>query len=115
MYRAGGNSDEARHQAETDFRNARDKTADQTKRIGDKVDKAYDDTKSQVEARYKTVKEDLQKDKNKVEVIPKPPPTPPTILILQRPASRAGKGAEEGGRWYGAFGGFGGLGLRVFD
>jgi hypothetical protein len=138
LYTSGGNTNEARRRAETDARVAREKTLDGAERVGDKIDRAYDDVKSSVESRYKSTKADLQSELNKdkkeigkqVEV--SQPPNPPTPTTKNKQSTRRGRarrgeqtpeeggrgvwgrGAEVGGRWYGAFGGFGGTGIYVF-
>ena len=118
LYTSGGNTADARKRAETDARRARETTLDGAQRVGDKIDRAYDDVKSQVESSYKTTKADVEKEKKeigkKVEV--RTPQSPQK----KKDSMNAGVsvvienshvGFDDGGRWYGAFGGFGGLGV----
>jgi hypothetical protein len=88
--------------------------------------------KNQAESRYKSTKADLQKEYNKekteiekkVEVMTPQIPTTPKPQTYSKPGSNAhrnpaeapwleGNSMEVGGRWYGAFGGFGGLGVFI--
>ena len=65
LYTSGGNAGDARRRAETDARAVREKSLDGTERVGDKIDRAYDDAKSSVEKRYKSTKAELQSEYNK--------------------------------------------------
>ena len=133
LYTSGGDATKARTKAEHDARVAREKTLDGAERIGDKIDKAYDDTKREIENRYKsaksTVETEYNKDKQeigkKVEVSYSLPSssrstisfsskTAPSSESTSRDSSDGfGESEEFGKRWYGAFGGFGGLGVKV--
>jgi len=135
LYTSGGNPAQARNKAEHDARVAREKTLDGVERIGDKIDKAYDDTKREIENRYtsakSTVEKEYQKDKQeagkKIEVPNSPPPFLFSLSSLPPHSSKPspsgspsrdssdgfGESESFGKRWYGAFGGFGGLGVKV--
>jgi len=123
LYTAGGNTADAQRRAQTDARRAHETTLDGAERVGDKIDRAYDDVKSQVESRYKNTKSDIEKEygKEKKEIgkqVEVPIPTNPQSLETSGGATKSlgassGGGCQfdDGGRWYGAFGGFGGLGV----
>lgn len=90
------------------------------------MEHTLDDAKSKLESRYKSTKAEVlneyNKEKkeigNKVEVRNSAHPSSPSS---PSPGSNshdmahccAERGAEVGGRWYSAFGGFGGLGLHM--
>ena len=90
------------------------------------MDNAFDDKKSKLESRFKSKKADLLNEYNKekqeigkkVEVRSSAHPSSPNS---PSPGSNShdwahccgGRGSEVGGRWYSAFGGFGGLGLHM--
>lgn len=101
-------------------------------RAGDKIDQTYGDIKNQAKSRYKSIKADLQKEYNEekneldknVEVMIPITPSMPKPQTYSKPGSNAhptppevpwldGNSMEVGGRWYGAFGGFGGLGVCI--
>ena len=121
LYTAGGNTADARSRAVTDARAARETTLDGAERAGDKIDRAYDDVKSQVESRYKSTKADIEKEKQEigkqveVHTLHPPPKNKDSrrarvgVVIENLPV-----GFDDGGRWYGAFGGFGGLGVILW-
>jgi len=121
LYTSGGNTADARRRAETDARTARETTLDGAERVGDKIDRTYDDVKSQVESRYKSTKADIENEygKEKKEIgkqVEVPIPSNPQSLEKSSgPTKRLGVSSgcqfDDGGRWYGAFGGFGGLGV----
>lgn len=118
LYAAGGNTTDARSRAVTDARTVRETTLDGVERVGDKIDRAYDDAKSQVESRYKNTKADIEKEKKEIgkQVEVRTPQSPQqrkdsvnTCVSIAKKNSRVG--FDDDGRWYGAFGGFGGLGV----
>lgn len=120
LYTSGGNTADARRRAEKDARYAREKTLDGAERVGDKIDSAFDDAKNTMESRFKKSKAEVEREWNKekkelgkqVEVSPthlSSNHSTPVTSVTSSPDS----GMEVGGRWYGAFGGFGGLGLRM--
>jgi hypothetical protein len=121
LYTSGGNAGDARRRAETDARAVREKSLDGAERVGDKIDRAYDDAKSSVEKRYKSTKAELQSEynKDKKELGKQVEVTSPHPTKKEEEGRRGARedgvwsrGAELGGRWYGAFGGFGGTGIR---
>ena len=127
LYTAGGNTADARSRAITDARTARETALDGAERVGDKIDRAYDDAKSRVESRYKNTKADIEKEygKEKKEIgkqveVRTPQPSQQKKDSVNTCVSVATKnsrvGFDDDGRWYGAFGGFGGLGviLRIY-
>lgn len=66
LYTAGGNTGDARRKAQTDAR----KSLDGVERVGDKIDRAYYDVKSQAESSYNNTKSDIEKgyEKEKTEI-----------------------------------------------
>jgi len=119
LYTSGGDANAAKRKFETDARNARERSLDGAERVGDKIDRAYDEAKEKIEKGYKSSKAEVEKEWNKekqeigkqVEVCP-PDSPPQTHPHEQTPGKWTW---EDGftGRWASAFGGFGGLGLRI--
>lgn len=123
LYTSGGNAPAARRKAEADARVVREKTLDGAERIGDKIDRAYDDAKDKIEKGYKSSKAEIEREITKerkeigkqVEVCPpeQPSPSAPGRDDAASAGSRRTWDTGFAGRWGSAFGGFAGLGLSI--
>jgi hypothetical protein len=113
---------DARRKAQTDARKSLETTLDGVERVGDKIDRAYYDVKSQAESSYNNTKSDIEKEyeKEKTEIgkqveVCNPQTPEKKNHAMKACVSVAIKNSnvefDDGGRWYGAFGGFGGLGV----
>jgi hypothetical protein len=107
LYTSGGSTSEARRKAEIDARRARESSLDAAEKVGDKIDRAYDDAKATLESKYKKgrseVERELEREKKEigkqVEVnppssskdAPPPPPTTPMTLNFLLPRTRWGE------------------------